>query len=544
MISFLQRILQKHHKWLFSILLFVIVVSFVFTIGASPGIGTGRKRAKQENFFDYKLDSERDRNALFQETWISAMLQQTPIFFEAQLQNLAITRAMELYYAKELRLPDPSEAQLKEKIQQMPLFFSKKTQAFDPAIYEKILQGLLGNPRITPAVVQKALSDDWKIAFVRDALGRQGYAFISQAKEALAKAETQYTFDLLSFSPSPDEDEDIEVSEEDIHHYVAQHSEAYLEPESYRLAFIEFNPEQYRPSIPVATKELLKKFYFDHKADFASLEEGSDELKQAIIESYERSQSLAIATQKASDLAYQVYEQELTPEHDALKALLEQYEVKLETLPIFRPGKYIDDERFSPDSLSIATTLDEERAFSDPIKMKNGSIAILVLQETILPHLADFEDIRETALADLQKERRREHFRQQCEGISKALSAIPEPHNREDFEERTQAMGLSLKTFSQLKLKDAHGKISSAVSQVLPTLSEGKYSTDLFQENRCEWVRLISKDIDAAVITEERIQEQLTSLEQTAAQQRTEAFWMENIQNWAKRQPGHKDEKP
>jgi peptidyl-prolyl cis-trans isomerase D len=541
MISFLQRILQKHHKWLFSILLFVIVVSFVFTIGASPGIGTGRKRAKQEVFFDYNLSSERDRNALFQETWISAMLQQTPIFFEAQLQNLAITRAMELYYAKELRLPDPSEAQLKEKIQQMPLFFSKETQAFDSAIYEKILQGLLKNPRITPAAVQKVLSDDWKIAFVRDALSRQGYTFLSQAQEALAKAETQYTFDLLSFSPSPEEDGDIEVSEEDIHHYVAQHSEAYLEPESYRLAFIEFNPEQYRHSIPVATKESLKKFYFDHKADFASLEEGSDELKQAIIEAYERTQSLAVATQKASDLAYQVYEQELTPDHDALKALWQQYEVKLETLPIFRPGKNIDDERFSADSLSIATTLDEERAFSDPIEMKNGSIAILVLQEIIPPHPADFEDIRETALADLQKERRHEHFRQQCESISKALLAIPEPHNREDFEERTRAMGLSLKTFSQLKLKDAHGKISAAALQALPTLSEGQYSTDLFQENRCEWVRLIHKAIDASAMTEERIQEQFTSLEQAAAQQRTEAFWLENIQHWAKKQPDHKD---
>jgi peptidyl-prolyl cis-trans isomerase D len=538
MISFLQRILQKHHKWLFSILLFVIVVSFVFTIGASPGIGTGRKRAKQEKFFGCNLHSERDRNALFQETWTSAMLQQTPIFFEAQLQNLAIIRAMELYYAKELRLPDPSESQLKEKIQQMPLFFSKETQSFDAATYEKVLQGLRENSHITPATIQKVLSDDWKIAFIRDALGRQGYTFLSQAKEDLAKAEAQYTFDLLSLS-SPS-DENPETSEEDIRNHIAQHNERYLEPESYRLAFIEFNPEQYRHSIPTATKESLKKFYFDHKADFASLEEGSDELKQAIIEAYERSQSLAIATQKASDLAYQLYEQEITPDHDALKALLKQYEVKLETLPIFTPGKDID-ERFSSDSLSIATTLDEERAFSDPIEMKNGSIAILVLQEIIPPHPADFEDIRETALADLQKERHHEHFHQQCESISKALLAIPEPNNREDFEERIKAMGLSLKTFSQLKLKNAYREVSAAALKALPTLSEGQYSTLLLQEDRCEWVRLTNKAIDASAMTEERIQEQLKSLEQSSAQRRTEAFWMENIQHWAKKQPGHKD---
>ncbi|MDR2377478.1 MAG: SurA N-terminal domain-containing protein, partial [Puniceicoccales bacterium] len=206
MISFLQGFLQKHHKWIFSLLLFVIIVSFVFTIGNSPGIGTGR-RAKREKFFGYDLHSERERNALFRETQVSTVLNGTFIFFEAQLVQRALQRALELHHAQELHIPEPGEEQLREKIQQMPKFFAKDTRDFDAASYEKTIQELLQEPQMTPAIIQKVLSDDWKIEYVRGALGRQGYAFPSQARDRLERVETQYSFDVLSLAEE-DKDED------------------------------------------------------------------------------------------------------------------------------------------------------------------------------------------------------------------------------------------------------------------------------------------------------------------------------------------------
>jgi peptidyl-prolyl cis-trans isomerase D len=530
MISFLQNIIQKHHKWLFSILLFVIIVSFVFTIGASPGIGIGRKRTKQDLFFGYDLHSERDRNALFQETWLSTAFNGIPIFFEAQLQNLALTRAIELHYAKELHIPEPSEQQIKERIYLTPLFFAQETQKFDTTTYEKILQNLFKNPQITPAIVQKVFSDDWKIALVRDALGRQGYAFSSQAQDSLTKAETQYTFDILSLS-IPTEKE-IPFSEEDIRAYVEQHAERYLEPESYRLSLIEFDPERYHHHIPVATKELLKKFYLEHKKEFESLQEGSDELKQAIIEAYERFHAKAIASQKASDFAYQLYEKELTPDGDVFHELLEKFEAQVEDLPLFVPGQSTYDERFSAEDLAIATTLDEEHAFSDPIAMKNGHIAVLKLEEIIPPHPSNFENIRNIALAELRQERHIEIFRMRCEEISKDLLALQNDHN--SLKERAKELGLASKTFSQLKSKDRHSQLSQPALQVLLSLVEGQCSRDIFQRDHCEWVWLHNKTIDASAITEENIKKTLNLLEQHSAQIRTESFFMENIENFAK----------
>jgi peptidyl-prolyl cis-trans isomerase D len=532
MISFLQSILQKHHKWLFSILLFVVIVSFVFTIGASPGIGTGHKRAKHERFFGYDLSSERDRNALFQETWLSTILNGMPIFFEAQLQNMAVMRAIELYYTQELHIPNPSEEQIRVKIQHMPLFFAKETQAFNASTYEKTIKDLLKNSQITAATIQKVLSDDWKISFAKDAIGRQGSAFPLQAQDVLIRAETQYTFDILSLTVTPEAD--VTFPEEEIRTYADQHGERYQEPESYRLIFISFNPERYRPQIPLATKEALKKFYFEHKKDFESLQEGSEELKQAIIDAYERSQASAMASQKANNLAYQLYEQEIIPHSETFQALIKAFEVEPEALPPFTPGQAIDDERFSPDDLTIAATLDEEQPFSDPIAMKNGSIAILVWQETIPPHPSEFAKIRDTALADLRSEKSTEQFHNKCEEISKNLSALSPSDGQEIFEERAKALGISITSFSSLKLKEAHGKVSSSALQVLVEMSEGECSQKLFQKDRCEWVKLHSKAIDETTIDEEKIQQALGTLQQRAAQLRMESFLMENLERFMK----------
>ncbi|MDR0728244.1 MAG: SurA N-terminal domain-containing protein [Puniceicoccales bacterium] len=538
MISFLQGFLQKHHKWIFSLLLFVIIVSFVFTIGNSPGIGTGR-RAKREKFFGYDLHSERERNALFRETQVSTVLNGTFIFFEAQLVQLALQRALELHHARELHIPEPDEEQLREKIRQMPKFFAKGTQDFDAASYEKTIQELLQDPQMTPAIIQKVLSDDWKIECVRGALGRQGYAFPSQARDRLERAEAQYSFDVLLLAEE-DKDERV-LPEEELRAYVQRHSERYSDPESYRLACIEFDPERHRAQIPAVTKESLKKFYLEHKEDFQSLEEGSDELKRAIGEAYEKAQTRSMASQKASDFAYQLYEKELRPDAEAFDALLTAFELRLEELPLFVPGRPREDKRFSPDELSaLVATLDEERPFSDPIETKDEAIVLLVLQETLPPRPSEFENVRERALEELRQERRREAFQARCKEISAKLAQLKSEAGADEASEaRVRALRLESKSFAQLKPKELQAQVSPPVRQALETLPEGQVSPELLQDKRCEWVWLHSKGIDAAAIGEEQVQKILASLEQRMAQHLEHADFTDALERFTK-QPASK----
>ncbi len=52
MISWLQTNFQKHFRVLFIVLLGVIIVAFVFTIGAAPGIGDGRNQNRNIQFLE------------------------------------------------------------------------------------------------------------------------------------------------------------------------------------------------------------------------------------------------------------------------------------------------------------------------------------------------------------------------------------------------------------------------------------------------------------------------------------------------------------
>jgi hypothetical protein len=242
---------------------------------------------------------------------------------------------------------------------------------------------------------------------------------------------------------------------------------------------------------------------------------------------------LAIATQKASDFAYQVYEKELDPDGDVLHELLTNFEVQLEDLPLFVLGRSSHDERFSAEDLATVTTLDDKHILSDPIAMKNGCIALLLLKETIPSHPSDFETIRDVALADLRQERRTEAFRTRCKEISKILLSLQ--NNPNALRGHAQELGLSSKTFSQSKSKDIYGQLSQPALQTLLTLTEGQCSQDIFQGDRCEWIWLHTKTVDTSTITEENIQKTLDLLEQHLAQDRTESFFMENIENFSKK---------
>jgi peptidyl-prolyl cis-trans isomerase D len=108
MISFLERILQKHHKWLFSILLVIVIISFVFTVGSSPGIE--RSGVTARNFFGYNLSSSKDVNSLLEEMRMSALLNgRFDLLYFGGLQDEALMRTIKIDMANKMQKPLPDK---------------------------------------------------------------------------------------------------------------------------------------------------------------------------------------------------------------------------------------------------------------------------------------------------------------------------------------------------------------------------------------------------------------------------------------------------
>ncbi|HLP25625.1 MAG TPA: peptidyl-prolyl cis-trans isomerase, partial [Acidobacteriota bacterium] len=60
MISWIQTYFQKHFRTVFAVLLGVVIISFVFTIGAAPGIGRAGNKVLEQPFFGHNLGNEQD----------------------------------------------------------------------------------------------------------------------------------------------------------------------------------------------------------------------------------------------------------------------------------------------------------------------------------------------------------------------------------------------------------------------------------------------------------------------------------------------------
>ncbi len=72
MIYWIQRTFQNHFKAVFMVLLSVTIVSFIVTIGATPGIGRADRRVVDNNFFGHNLSSQADLERLLSDARISA----------------------------------------------------------------------------------------------------------------------------------------------------------------------------------------------------------------------------------------------------------------------------------------------------------------------------------------------------------------------------------------------------------------------------------------------------------------------------------------
>ena len=142
MISWLQTVMQKHYKWLFSILLVVIIVSFVFVIGnTGQGYSSGTQY-ESTKFYGYDLGrNSRDIDNFSK--WISISLELNGQRNSQVAQVL--DRMVSLNLADSLNIPDPTSEQMKEYITNKSAFINPASGEFSSDAYLKFIDNLESN---------------------------------------------------------------------------------------------------------------------------------------------------------------------------------------------------------------------------------------------------------------------------------------------------------------------------------------------------------------------------------------------------------------
>ena len=193
MITWIQKYFQHHFKTVFAVLLGVTIIAFVFTIGASPGIGNADRRATADRpFFSYNLSLQSDQERLMGDAGLSANLR-VGAFGQLdgeQIQNYAFQRAATLHLADAWHIPFPTSAEITEHIKTLRMFAGQDGQ-FDAKAYQTFRDNLKTNPRgIREADILRVVGDDVRADKVQALLSGPGYVLPADIRSQLARSDT------------------------------------------------------------------------------------------------------------------------------------------------------------------------------------------------------------------------------------------------------------------------------------------------------------------------------------------------------------------
>lgn len=184
MITWIQIVLQKHHKPVFMVLLVAIVIAFVFTIGSVPFLGD-RNRAwdNTKEFYGYNLSDENVKANLQNLAVYDAILGQKNIRTQQQMTQLMLRQAYLLSAARELGMSQVSEDELREYVQSSPAF-KNASGNFDPELWKKFVsdRGLMSEELLSYIISQNALANK-----VEKLMGGPGYLPLSYIENQYKK---------------------------------------------------------------------------------------------------------------------------------------------------------------------------------------------------------------------------------------------------------------------------------------------------------------------------------------------------------------------
>jgi len=421
MISWIQRTFQQHFKILFAVLLAVIVVSFVFTIGAAPGVGHADRGALKRQFFGYNLNSQEDQQRLMGDAGLSANLQVGYGLDSDQVQNYAFQRAASLHLADQIHLPAATKSEIADQIKTLRAFTGDDDQ-FDPKRYATFRDNLKTNPRLTEADIARVIGDDVRADKVQKLLAGPGYVLSSDVKNQLARADTSWTIataavDYASFNPA------ITQTEAELAKFFEENSFRYEIPQRIAASYADFPATDYLVQVTVGDDD-VRAYYdanparfpkpaldanspppikFDAAADFAAVR---PQVELAF--RFDRAQRLA--AKAASDFVFSLYEAKVTAESPALANLLAARKSPLKQLaPFTRESGPAEFGASAPAAAAEAFKLSKDRIYSEAVTTGAGA-AVLLWKETLPARNPALAEVSAKVATDFVENEKRKRF--------------------------------------------------------------------------------------------------------------------------------------
>jgi hypothetical protein len=292
MISFINRILEKGGSWIMSILLAVIVVAFVFTIGAAPGLTQKEKGLGETDYYgvDFSPNSK-ERRELAERAEIQATMQMgqflnnpqfsrfVPQLIGQQTQRNALENLPLSQLAEKLGIPEASKEELQTFITEQSLFQDTpagppqgKQGKYSPEKYSSFIDQLRASG--SESQFQTAVEEAILVEKLRDILNGPGTALPFEAVAKIRSDKTQWGMELVTLERKKGAKQSANPDDEELKTLYTETKSEYASEEKREVSYLVFKAEYTHP-----TNEQLSDYYEKHSARFIPVEEKSEEDK-------------------------------------------------------------------------------------------------------------------------------------------------------------------------------------------------------------------------------------------------------------------------
>jgi hypothetical protein len=539
MITAIQNFLLKHNTWLFSILLVVIIVTFVLTIGNQSFGGSRTFESQSREYYGYDLNSRGDMSRAGLHANLSLQMDMmnkytSPGFMQSigGIEDYAFVRIAALGLANQLGIPNPNEEQLAAFLKKQSAFQNQATQTFDPSAYTRFKDSLAANPNADESTIGKVLREDYRIQRVLEALAGPGYMLPFEGEKGFLMQQTEWTVRVATtnfdaFNPT------IVLTDEDLLAYYEENPLAYTLPERVRVSTIHFRAANSLDEVPMPAEATLESYFnqnrfryrvdppADAPADAPPPEVTLEAVREQVVADYRRAEAIKLAQAKSEEFVGRLYEEEIPLESEGFTALLNQLDGEIAPQePYDRPNPPAETG-LSNNLLQSAWIYanNTSRYYSDLEATSDGA-GLIVVHELLEEALQPYEVVAAQVREDLLAEEKRRLFAEQVaaweDSIEQDLaSGMP-------FTEAAEQEGFAVLAPDTFKATSLPAEINRRIWDATQILDKGEHSDFVIEETRAVMTYVVDKVMPTA---EAATTPENTYFENLVAQRKASGGW-------------------
>ncbi len=413
MITWIQLVLQKHHKVVFSILLVAITIAFVFTIGAVPFFGDSNRyngdNSKEGLFYGFDLKNPDVAQHLYKYAWYDARLQGTYL-----TEALVLKQAYLRHIANTLGIKSASQKTLDSYIQDAPAFKGKNGK-FDKKLFSDFLADVKANGTKEEEIT-KILTENAMLNSVENILVGANYVIKSEVQRQYNLVYGSWDFN-LAVIPADSFKPEIKVDVAKLDTFYKENGLKYQVKEGVVLETVFLPVSKFALSVPTPSDAQLKTFYEDNKAKYTdTLEKVKDKVKADYVADISKRKAIAYA-KKIGDKIRDSQVKMASPE---LKKIFEEEKLTVKkSIPMRLEGNKTD-ESLPVDVIKAGFELDETRFFNERILVDDG-VWLVFLAEKLAAYQPKLEDVKASVEKDFIEAEKRRLFAEYGKKLSDAF---------------------------------------------------------------------------------------------------------------------------